>query len=578
MSYRLNKAGISHLPDSMYCFAINNEKLVIRLRMALEDEKTVVNIIYGMKYEYQDHRIKKTLALKYKDANYCYFETILNLYDSRLAYVFELNVENEKYYFSEEGLSKEYDFSKGFYNFFQMPYINEADIYPTVDWMKNAVFYQIFVDRFSRGDFQKEDKYIDLDWGSKPTPTNFAGGDLKGIIQKLPYLQELGINAIYLTPIFLSPSNHKYDIIDYYKVDPQFGSEDDLFNLVQKAHRLGMKVILDAVFNHCSMLSKEFQDVIRKGKESAYYDWFIIHGDFPDVENANYECFATCNYMPKWNTSNSEVQDFLTNVGIHWIKKYDIDGWRLDVSDEVSHQFWRHFRLAVKKEKADCVLIGENWHHANSFLRGDQFDSIMNYAFTKICLDCFAENKLTAKETSNRLNSIFMRYSLQTNQMNLNLLDSHDTHRIFTELKGDEKKFLAALALSFVFVGTPCIYYGTEIAMEGGYDPDSRRTFEWNREKWNLSLFEKIKAIIRLKKFPVLQDGDILIKHIENQLIICRTFKDKQLTFQMNLSTKTEPILVADKEILSNGKTENNQLDSFGFYISMSEAIKDEKI
>ncbi|MCJ0549089.1 glycoside hydrolase family 13 protein, partial [Enterococcus cecorum] len=487
-------------------------------------------------------------------------------------------VENEKYYFSEEGLSKEYDFSKGFYNFFQMPYINEADIYPTVDWMKNAVFYQIFVDRFSRGDFQKEDNYIDLDWGSKPTPTNFAGGDLKGIIQKLPYLQELGINAIYLTPIFLSPSNHKYDIIDYYKVDPQFGSEDDLFNLVQKAHRLGMKVILDAVFNHCSMLSKEFQDVIRKGKESAYYDWFIIHGDFPDVENANYECFATCNYMPKWNTSNSEVQDFLTNVGIHWIKKYDIDGWRLDVSDEVSHQFWRHFRLAVKQEKADCVLIGENWHHANSFLRGDQFDSIMNYAFTKICLDCFAENKLTAKETSNRLNSIFMRYSLQTNQMNLNLLDSHDTHRIFTELKGDENKFLAALALSFVFVGTPCIYYGTEIAMEGGYDPDSRRTFEWNREKWNLSLFEKIKAIIRLKKFPVLQDGDILIKHIENQLIICRTFKDKQLTFQMNLSTKTEPILVADKEILSNGKTENNQLDSFGFYISMSEAIKDEKI
>ena len=167
--------------------------------MALEDENCCKYNLWN-EIRISGPSDKKTLALKYKDANYCYFETILNLYDSRLAYVFELNVENEKYYFSEEGLSKEYDFSKGFYNFFQMPYINEADIYPTVDWMKNAVFYQIFVDRFSRGDFQKEDNYIDLDWGSKPTPTNFAGGDLKGIIQKLPYLQELGINAIYLTP------------------------------------------------------------------------------------------------------------------------------------------------------------------------------------------------------------------------------------------------------------------------------------------------------------------------------------------------------------------------------------------
>lgn len=578
MNYRINRAGLFHLPDSSYCFALNKEELVIRFRMAIEDEQTVVNIIYGMKYEYQNHREKKRLTLKYRDKNYCYFETVLKISDTRIAYIFELNTKNEIYYFSEEGLSTEYDFSKGFYNFFQMPYINTVDIYPVVEWMKKAVFYQIFIDRFNRGDFLKDDSYINLAWGGKPTPTNFAGGDLKGIINKLTYLKELGINAIYLTPIFLSPSNHKYDIVDYYQVDPQFGTNKDLMDLVQKAHRLDIKVILDAVFNHCSMLSKEFQDVIRKGKQSKYYQWFIIHGDFPDIEKINYECFASCNYMPKWNTSNTDVQNFLIDIGIHWIKKYDIDGWRLDVSDEVSHQFWRNFRLAVKQTKKDCVLIGENWHNANSFLRGDQFDSIMNYSLTKICLDCFAENKLNAEEMANRLNNIFMRYSIQTNQMNLNLLDSHDTHRIFTELKGDKHKFLAALALIFVFIGTPCIYYGTEIAMEGGYDPDSRRTFEWNQENWDLPLFSEIKKIINLRKLPILQEGDILIKNKNNQLIIHRSFNNKHLFFQLNLSKKKMPILIPGNHLLSIGNVQNKELEAFGYYISISEAIENEKI
>lgn len=577
MKYRLNSAGIHHIADSNYCFALNKEDLVIRFRMAREDEKTAVYIIYGMKYEYQDHRFKKEMMLKYKDDDYCYFEIELKLSDSRLAYIFELNIENQTYYYSEEGLSRTYDFSKGFCNFFQMPYLNPVDIYPTVGWMKKSVFYQIFVDRFCRGDFTKDDTYINLSWGGTPTPSNFAGGDLKGIINKLTYLKDLGINAIYLTPIFLSPSNHKYDIVDYYKVDPQFGTNNDLKNLVTKAHQLGMRVILDAVFNHCSMLSREFQDVIRKGRQSKYYHWFIIDGDFPDIEKTNYECFASCNYMPKWNTSNSEVQRFLTDIGVYWIEKYDIDGWRLDVSDEVSHQFWRTFRTAVKEVKKECVLIGENWHNADSFLHGDQFDGIMNYSFTKICLDCFAESKLTADKMANRLNNILMRYSLQTNQMNLNLLDSHDTHRIFTELKEDKNKLLAALALSFVFIGTPCIYYGTEIAMQGGYDPDSRRTFDWNEKERNQHLFNKIKEIIQLRKLSVLQEGSISIESKENQLLIHRIFNNEQLNYQLNLSKGLASLLISGNPVISNGVVEN-KLDSFGYYISICEAKIDEKI
>ena len=243
-----------------------------------------------------------------------------------------------------------------------------------------------------------------MKWGDKPTPKNFAGGDLRGIINHLDYLSNLGITAIYLTPIFKSPSNHKYDIINYYLIDEHFGSLGDLKELIEKAHQKGMRVILDAVFNHCSMESKEFSDVMTKGVNSPYYDWFLINGDYPDPESVNYECFASCNYMPKWNTSNSKVQEFLINVGLYWIREANIDGWRLDVSDEVSHDFWRQFRKAIKAEKSDCVLIGENWHDAYPYLMGDQYDSIMNYAFTKACLDYFAFDNFNAFDLSHQLN------------------------------------------------------------------------------------------------------------------------------------------------------------------------------
>ncbi len=227
----------------------------------------------------------------------------------------------------------------------------------------------------------------------------------------------------------------------------------------------GIRVVLDAVFNHCSMNSKEFIDVINQGKDSPYYDWFMIDGDFPDIEKVNYECFASCYYMPKWNTSNAEVRKHLIDIGLYWIKEANIDGWRLDVSDEVSHQFWRQFRLAIKDVKQDCVLIGENWHDAYPYLMGDQYDSIMNYAFTKASLDCFAFDRFKAKDLVERLNHILMRNQTQVNQMNLNLLDSHDTHRIFTQVGNSKDKVLAALALMFIFPGVPCIYYGTEICL-----------------------------------------------------------------------------------------------------------------
>ncbi len=512
----MKKEAILHIPKSQYAFAYNQKELRIRLRAA-KDDLDKVEIIYAVKYNWLTDRKSKQMQKSYSDALYDYYTVTLDVPDSRIGYIFLLQSGEEKYYYSEEGLTIEYNHDKSYYNFFQYPYINETDLHKKVDWCDRAIFYQIFVDRFHMGSCSKDRNYIDKDWGELPKPKGFYGGDLPGITEKLDYLQDLGINSIYLTPIFQSPSNHKYDTIDYEEVDAMFGTNRDLKELVESAHKRGIKILLDAVFNHCSYLCKQFQDVLRKGKESVYYDWFIIRGDRPVLEQMNYECFAACNYMPKWNTNNPEVQKFLLHIATKWIKEYGIDGWRLDVADEVSHDFWRQFRKAVKAAKPDALIVGENWHDSRPWLEGDQFDSIMNYSFTKACLDYFAYEKYSAQRFCERLSEILMRNTDQVNEMMLNLLDSHDTERFLTNVGENADKLKCALAVLFFFVGMPCIYYGTEIGTAGGYDPDSRRTFDWDKTHWNMDIYNTVKDLIRLRKEQI--GGGIRI-YAQNDLLV----------------------------------------------------------
>lgn len=512
----MNKEAILHIPKSQYAFAYNQKELRIRLRAA-KDDLDKVEIIYAVKYNWLTDRKSKQMQKSYSDALYDYYTVTLDVPDSRIGYIFLLQSGEEKYYYSEEGLTIEYNHDKSYYNFFQYPYINEIDLHKKVAWCDQAVFYQIFVDRFHMGSSSKDKRYIDKNWGELPKPKGFYGGDLPGITEKLDYLQDLGINSIYLTPIFQSPSNHKYDTIDYEEVDAMFGTNRDLKEFVESAHKRGIKILLDAVFNHCSYLCKQFQDVLRKGKKSVYYDWFIIRGDRPVLEQMNYECFAACNYMPKWNTNNPEVQKFLLHIATKWIKEYGIDGWRLDVADEVSHDFWRQFRKAVKAAKPDALIVGENWHDSRPWLEGDQFDSIMNYSFTKACLDYFAYEKYSAQRFCERLSEILMRNTDQVNEMMLNLLDSHDTERFLTNVGENADKLKCALAVLFFFVGMPCIYYGTEIGTAGGYDPDSRRTFDWDKTHWNMDIYNTVKDLIRLRKEQI--GGGIRI-YAQNDLLV----------------------------------------------------------
>lgn len=518
--------------------------MVLRLRTA-KDDAVRVSVVYESKYRIALSQLSLQMEKAYSNRLFDWYEARLTLTDTRLAYVFLIEGQDETVYFSEDGPTATYNFKLGYYNFFQYPYINPADIVKPVEWMKNAVFYQIFVDRFNRGNTEKDDAYINMKWGDKPTPKSFAGGDLKGITEKLDYIKDLGISVIYLTPVFKSISNHKYDISDYYEIDPQFGTNADLKELIDSAHRRGMRIVLDAVFNHVSDRLPQFEDVVLKGRESKYFDWFIIHGDKVDKKTGNYEQFAACRYMPKLNTSNPEVRNFLTDIALHYIKDYDIDGWRLDVSDEISQEYWRDFRRAVKAAKSDAVIIGENWHDAYRNLRGDQYDSIMNYSFTKAVLDYLVFNTADSQETAWHLNELLLRNKEGINKMMLNLLDSHDTDRFFTQVKENRSLLKQALAMLFFYQGAPCIYYGTEVLLPGGYDPDCRRCMPWE-ETGPDGKYADIRLLIRtlsdFRKSEPLGDGFYRYSSESGMLVMTCTTQEHIYRLLVNRSGKKQTL------------------------------------
>ncbi|MDR1540547.1 MAG: glycoside hydrolase family 13 protein [Clostridiales bacterium] len=547
----MNELAILHVPESKFCFPADDKTVSLRLRVSRLDKPKSISVVYGGKYEYAFSQKEAEMELVFTDRLFSWHAASIELSDVRFVYVFKIIEGENVFYYSEDGLSDSYDFTLAYYNSFQLPYINGADVHRVVPWMREAVFYQIFIDRFHRADAFKDDSYINMKWLGKPTPKSFAGGDIPGIAEKLPYLAGLGVNTIYLTPIFTSASNHKYDISDYYSIDRQFGSNEDFRNLMEKAHERGMRIVLDAVFNHCSENLRQFQDVLKNGRASKYHGWFMIDGDRPDAAARNYECFSACAYMPKFNTSNKEVQEYLLGIATFWIKEYDIDGWRLDVSDELSHDFWRKFRFAVKEAKPDAVIIGENWHDANPSLHGDQFDGIMNYAFTKASLDFFANESIDAGQFAEKLSGLLMRNTDQANLMMLNILDSHDTHRFLTCVGENRDKLLAALAVEFMFVGAPGIYYGTEIGMIGGYDPDSRRCFDWNGEGGAIA--DAISSLIALRKRRELKFGGIKIAHERGSLIITRDFDGGAVLLQVNASKESEDLLIPGNPLVENG-------------------------
>lgn len=398
---------------------------------------------------------------------------------------------------------------------------HKAPNFTTPDWVRDAVFYQIFPERFYNGD-KSNDPVGTEPWGSKPKLFNFMGGDLEGVIQKLPYLKDLGINAIYFNPLFEAPtSNHKYDTADYMKIDKSFGDMATFKRMIDKAHSLGIKVVLDAVFNHSGDSHWAFQDAKKNGPQSKYWNWYLIHG-FPVVQDPkpNYDSWWGFGSLPKFNEYNPEVREYLFNVAEFWAKQ-GIDGWRLDVPNEVRDMnFWREFRQRVKRVNPDLYIVGEIWGDGSPWLQGDQFDAVMNYPFREQVFNFLVEEKGNVDQFDFGLQGLRSQHPDSVNYTMFNVLGSHDTARVMSMAKNDVNKVKLSALFQMTYVGTPVIYYGDEIGMKGEMDPDCRAAFPWDPSQWNQDLRTYYQRLIAIRKqYPALRRGDFrsLMRHNDNK-------------------------------------------------------------
>lgn len=540
----MNKHAIYHIPDVPYAYPLNKNTLRVGIKVAKKDIKNI-EIFYRCRYEYKTKYRSESMNLFEEDNLFEIYFADIKVPKNRYRYFFKIeDLKGDIFYYDERGCKKDIeDFEEDLIPF-QYAYIGEADIYKEEKWLQESIVYQIFPERFLNGD-KNNDPRGTMPWGGEVKSTSFFGGDIRGIIEGLNYLEELGINLIYLTPIFKSPSNHKYNITNYYKIDENFGTLEDFKELVNKAHEKGMKIILDGVFNHTGDKFFAFQDILKNGENSKYKDWYHIDSFPVSLEEVNYYTFGDLiKYMPKLNTKNKEVKEYFINVTKYWIKETDIDGWRLDVCDEVDHQFWREMKIGIKEVKEDAVLIGEIMHEGVSFLRGEQLDSIMNYPFKHAMVDFFAKGKINSKELNDILSINRYVYMESITKQLWNLFGSHDTHRFLTECNNDLDKMKLAIAFQFTYLGVPYIYYGDEVGIDGGYDPLCRRCMLWNKEEQNLELLNHYKKLITIRKEnPSLIHGKYKCIHEEGRVIVFkRTLNGEEIIIAINNSNKKEEL------------------------------------
>ena len=410
------------------------------------------------------------------------------------------------------------------------------------DWVEDAIFYQIFPDRFANGDPSNDPANV-KPWGSLPTNSGFQGGDLRGIIQHFDYLLDLGINAIYLNPIFLSPSTHRYNTTDYFKIDPRLGDKQDFTRLLEIAHQNNLRIVLDGVFNHCGRGFFAFSDILDNQDQSPYRDWFHLKhfpvNAFGSGDATDYMGWWNHKSLPKFNTSNNEVRKYLLSVAKYWLEQ-GIDGWRLDVPNEIDDDtFWAEFRNVVKGVNPDAYLVGEIWEVHPRWVGNDHFDGLMHYPFRSAIVDLLNQ-KIRVKQFSETINYLLNIYNRE-NVFSMYLpLGSHDTERVFTLFGGKIEKVKTAILLQFTYPGAPAIYYGDEIGLEGGKDPDCRRAFPWEQSRWNFDIRSWVQRLISLrKKHPALRRGDYLSLMTEDAnggYAFARTLNEEKIIIAVNVS------------------------------------------
>jgi cyclomaltodextrinase / maltogenic alpha-amylase / neopullulanase len=436
----------------------------------------------------------------------------------------------------------------------------------TPDWVKNAVFYQIFPDRFARSQPTLKGQWLASTyegWDATPTFQGYKGGNLWGVIEELDYLQDLGINAIYFTPIFQSASNHRYHTHDYYQIDPMLGGNVAFESLIEAAHKKDIKVVLDGVFNHASRGFFFFNDILENGPHSPWLDWFIIHGwplsAYDGSKPANYESWVDNRSLPKFNHDNPQVQEYIMQIAEYWLYQ-GIDGWRLDVPNEVTTPgFWQEFRDRVKAVNPEAYIVGEIWCDASPWLDGTQFDGVMNYRFTEPTIAFAAGDRylpeyaqenlepyppISASEYGAKMDALLQQYDWEIQLAQLNLLDSHDTSRLLTAVAEDKTSFRLASLLLFTFPGAPSIFYGDEVGILGGKDPDCRRSFPLP-ENWDVNILKEYKELIALRhQYQALRTGTYQVLHADRFIyVFARILEDSEIIVAVNSDTKPATVV-----------------------------------
>lgn len=531
--------AVFHQPMSEYCHGLDETHIVYRLRCARGDLKRVT-------LHYGDTACRVTpivftpvdMEIAASDLLHDYWQVIVPSPYERVYYYFTLDdgKETKLYYgfvFTDQLVD---DRSQ----YFKLPFNHRADIVRVPDWVQDAVVYNIFPDSFATSQ-----GYI----SQAPAEKNFRGekvhgklgGTLRGVTENVGYLKDLGINCVYLNPIFAAGEYHKYDLLDYFHVDPCFGTEEDFAHMVNTLHAQGIRVLIDGVFNHCGWRFFAFEDVVQKQEQSPYCSWFyrlqfpVKRPEDPEAY-PDYACFAYERMMPKLDTANPAVREYFCKVGRYWVDKFRIDGWRLDVASEADDGFWRAFRQSVKAVNPEALLIGEVWESANHWLNGDMFDSAMNYDFRKHCQLFFADGSIDAADFSGRITHMLMRYRVQTVPAQLNLLDSHDVSRFLSLCGGDTEKYKLSLLFMMAFPGMPTLFYGDELGVQGIQEEEYRRPMPWGQGDSALLAFVK-KAVALRHEHLALRRGDFKMLSAERGsrlLLFSRTHGKETVTVAIN--------------------------------------------
>lgn len=556
----MNTKALLHQSRSYFCFPVSDHEMVVRLRTAKGDAEDVMILFAENKFEWMTERRKVRMEKRCSTIDFDWYEAKLLLNgDTRLGYVFEIRSEGRRWYYCEEGVDATYEFDLAFFNYFQFPFLHADDILDEVPWTRGAVAYQIYPDRFAEGTRGKDRAYVNLAWGDMPYPHSFAGGDLWGVQEKLGYLADLGVTVLYLTSVFASPGGRKNDCADFYQVDPALGGNEALLALTGAAHARGMRVVLDAAFGHCSDRHPFFRDVCEKGRDSEYYPWFYVTGGRVDTNVPNYRYFASNPAMPKMNTENGAVIDYACAAGAYWLTEYGVDGYRLTAADELSGTFLRRFRQSVKAAKPDALLLGEIWHESHPWLQGDQLDGVTNYGLTKACADFFGTERISEARFADRLVRLFIRNTDAANQMLLNQLDCCDMERFQFRLSENLERLQSAWALLFFCPGIPCLFYGDEIGLSGGYDPDNCRCFPWDEHKWDYGMHAHLRRLATLRQRPALISGSFSADVTKEGLVrVVRTADADRMALYLNRTGEVRRLYANGRMVI---------LPADGFYI-----------